>query len=314
MSAQDELDKTLRSLAAFKAHFTRIEGANERLVEYAPAVASSHTLGEITKGLDRLEKQYDKLSDCADKVVELTDNEDTLKDLRRYLDKANECYEKNRSALLDMIKQIDVPLREPATVAGRAAGGAGGGAPGKLNVNKSLKPFTLLTTHNPSEFVNWCRQFKAYYRSSNMEVLEYPDQQIYLQSCIEPKLFARIYNKLEDTMTMFGDAGSCIAELLKDFDEQWPLFNRRLSYFRSEQAQGQEVSAWMNELDQLSENADISLLRTEDIQIFRILCGITNAKIRHKLTKIKDPTIKLYREKVTELEVSRQMETSLDSR
>ena len=104
----------------------------------------------------------------------------------------------------------------------------------KLNINKSLKPEPLLATHNPTEFKQWARQFKAYYRSSNMEILEIPDQQIYLQSCVEAKLFSRIYTKVGDNTPIFDDTGandSCMNYLLQDLQERWPLFNRRLAFF-----------------------------------------------------------------------------------
>ena len=110
-----------------------------------------------------------------------------------------------------MIKQLNIPLREHVMVARHAAGGAEGGADGKLNVNKSLKPFVLLATHNPSEITNWSHQFKAYFRSSNIAVLEKHDQQIYLQSCVEHKLFSRIFGKLEEATPMFDDWTGLVA-------------------------------------------------------------------------------------------------------
>ena len=109
----------------------------------------------------------------------------------KYADQALERFEANRSLLLDAIKATGVSPRAPINVnpaaapagGGGAAAGGGGGAGGgakKLAVNKSLKPFTLLASHNPTEFKGWGRQFKGYYRSSNMELLEIPDQQLYL--------------------------------------------------------------------------------------------------------------------------------------
>ena len=123
------------------------------------------------------------------------DNQDYVDDLERYLDALNDRFEKNRSDMLDAIKAMDVTPREDITSARGCQRGdrPAGGNTVKLNINKSLKPETLLATHNLTEFKQWARQFKAYYRSSNMEILEIPDQQIYLQSCVEAKLFSRIY-------------------------------------------------------------------------------------------------------------------------
>ena len=305
--------KTRNSYIAYKAAFTRIEGINERLIEYAPAVATPQTVLELEKALTKIEDQYNKVQKCSEDLIQIEDDDDEIVEIHKYLDKIGDRYEKNRAIILDTIKVVDVPRRESVTTTRGtpATGAAGGGATPKLNVNKSLKPFTLLATHNPTEFKNWGRQFKAYYRSSHMETLEVPDQQIYLQSCLEPKLHSKIFNKMDDTTPIFN-AGGCIELLQEDFEQRWPLFNRRLAFFRSAQQPGQDVSAWVGELQELAEEADIPELRAEDTILFRILCGIHNQKIRHELTKIQKPTLKDYTDKITEMEVSRRMESSLD--
>ena len=191
------------------------------------------------------------------------------------------------------------------------AGGAGGGGPRKLAVNKSLKPFTLLATHNPTEFKCWGRQFRGYYRSSNMDLLEVSDQQLYFQSCVEPILWRRIQGKIDETTQIFEDEG-CMTLLFNDFNERWPLFNRRMAFFTSEQAQGQDLSAWISQLEELADEAEIEDIKMEDVLLFRILTGTTNMKFRGELTKLPAPTLKDYKRKVTDLEIARRMESSID--
>ena len=174
-----------------------------------------------------------------------------------------------------------------------------------------LKYITLLQTHNPTEFKNWCRLFKGYYRSSNLDLLEVPDQQLYFQACMEPSLFGRIQNKIDDQMTVWEDGG-CIDLLLQDFQERWPLFNRRMAFFTSELQQNQDVSAWISVLEELASEAEIESISMEDVMIFRILTGMSNTKIRHELTKLSEPTLKDYKRKVVEMEVARRMESSID--
>ena len=147
----------------------------------------------LEKGLDKLSEQHDKIAEVIEEIQDHIEDEAALEELNleTYLDEALDRFEANRSLLLDAIKAAGVPPRQPinAPAAGGAGGGGGRGAGArKLAVNKSLKPFTLLTTHNPTEFNGWGRQFRGYCRSSNMELLEVPDQQLYLQSCIEPQI------------------------------------------------------------------------------------------------------------------------------
>ena len=261
----------VRRLTAFKAHFTRIERANKRLVDYAPTVATPATVSALEKGLDKLSEQHDKIAEVVEELQDHIEDVDALEelDLETYLDEALERFEANRSLLLDAIKAAGVPPRQPITApaAGGAGGGGGAGGARKLAVNKSLKPFTLLTTHNPTEFKGWGRQFRGYYRSSNMELLEIPDQQLYLQSCIKPQIFSKISGRITDTTEIFG-VGSCMELLMDDFQERWPLFNRRMAFFTYEQAPGQDLSAWVSVLEELASEAEIEDITMEDILIF----------------------------------------------
>ena len=114
-----------------------------------------------------------------------------------------------------------------------------------------------------------------------MDLLEIPDQQLYLQSCIEPVLFQKILNKIDDTTEIYGDDG-CIQMLVTDFDQWWPLFNRRMTFFDAEQGPQQNLSSFVDELEELAEEADIEDISLEDVLIFRILGGAHNLKIRNE--------------------------------
>ena len=310
MATPDEVKAMIRSFIGLKGAFTRLRKSNERLVDYAPTVPNASTRDSLQKALDRLEVQYEKLNDAMAELHRIASAKQVEElELEEYADKLSEAYEGNRAYILDAINTIGTPARE-ALNQNRAQGAAGGQAK-KLAINKSLKPFTLSPSHTPIEFKNWARQFKGYYRSSNLDTLELPDQQLYLQSCIEPILFARIQNKIDDTTVIF-DNGGCIDLLIEDFDERWPLFNRRMAFFSSEQGPNQDLSAWVSELEELADGADLETITMEDILIFRILGGSTNLKIRHELTKISVPTLKDYKKKIVEMEVSRRMELSID--
>ena len=103
-------------------------------------------------------KDYDAVASLRDPIT------------RQYMD--------NRELVLEALAALTA---NPNTAAAPAPAGAGGGA-ARLNVNKSLKPFTLLPTHNPTEFKHWQKLYRAYYRTSNMELLEHEDQQVYIQA------------------------------------------------------------------------------------------------------------------------------------
>ena len=127
---------------------------------------------------------------------------------------------------------------------------------------------------------------------------------------MEPGLFGRIQNKIDDQMTIW-EQGGCVDLLLQDFQERWPLFNRRMAFFTSEQQANQDVSAWISVLEELAGEAEIESISMEDVFIFRILTGMTNTKIRHELNRIPEPSLKAYKKRVEEMELAWRMETSI---
>ena len=309
------LKKTLRSLSAYKGHFTRTLRSCERLANFTPTAPTLATAQNLQASLDKLEDIFEKLHECVIEVQQECDDDDYLEtlELDEYLANTQEKYGTTKELLLTAINDAGVRPRQPLaqntrrTSDGNASGA--GDAHKKLNVNKSLKPFTLLPSHNPTEFKSWARLFKGFYRSSNLELLEKADQQLYLQSCLDPNIWARVEGKVDDDTPIFDDAGTtgCLSVLIDDFQERWPLFNHRMAFFTSEQGQGQDMSTWVSELEQLAEQAEIEDITLEDILIFRILGGATNFRIREELAKLSEPTLKDYKKKIVEMEVSKRM-------
>ena len=80
--------------------------------------------------------------------------------------------------------------------------------------------------------------------------------------------------------------GSCHEFQQEDFGERCPLFNRHMEFFTSEQAPGQELSAWISTLKELSDESEIENMSLQEIIIFRILEGCKNLKFRSELTKL----------------------------
>ena len=84
----DEVKRLIRRLAGFKAHFTRVEAANKRLVDYAPTVPKPTTVEALQGGLAKLVEQYDKIAECIEEIQDTCDDEEVLEaqDLDGYAD------------------------------------------------------------------------------------------------------------------------------------------------------------------------------------------------------------------------------------
>ena len=57
------------------------------------------------------------------------------------------------------------------------------------------------------------------------------------------------------------------ALLEKEFDSTWPMFNRRLDFFRFEQKEGQAFSDFVAKLELKAREADLQTLDEEEIMI-----------------------------------------------
>ena len=205
--------------------------------------------------------------------------------------------------------------------------------------NEALKPAKLLRDNTPVEFTIWVEQFAAYHSSSRMELCSIPEQQAYFKACLEPALIARIASKITPTLpvvppiTPLGgrknqrdgtgsvasgaepeDEPDCCIEILhREFVNQYPIFTRRLDFFRSQQGQNQNFSDWTQALRRKGDECDLDSINASDIFILRYLTGIADKKLMAELLKLKDPTVKDLDEAVINWEVSQRCMKKIDS-
>ena len=85
----EETKRLVRRLGGFKAHFTRVERANQRLVTYAPTVPTPATSEALQKGLDKVVEQYDKIAECIEEITDACDDEDALEE--QHLEEYGDC-------------------------------------------------------------------------------------------------------------------------------------------------------------------------------------------------------------------------------
>ena len=137
-----------RSLRAYKAHFTRVVNSSKRLVDFAPTVKTASTAESLQRGLQKLDDQYDKVIKVIEQLQAVSEADD-LEEYEAYLEELVERYDESKFNLLDAIKQIGVAPREAPTRAARARRASGGSSnqspERRLSINKSLKPFVLLS-------------------------------------------------------------------------------------------------------------------------------------------------------------------------
>ena len=80
-----------------------------------------------------------------------------------------------------------------------------------------LKPDTLSHHASAGELRIWCRKYKAYYHSSNMQLARNQVQQAYLLNCLNSELYLRLTSAIAATTPVLGAGASCLTMLTNIF-------------------------------------------------------------------------------------------------
>lgn len=285
----DKVDSLKNSLRAYKGHLTITLDVADNLVHLADANPTPALVGKLEATLSKLEGLNDQITELHKKLQE----EDPTK-FDDYKDSMEECVNRFKDGFNDIMKMIitckqagvnpHAQLQQPPPPQGQQ---------GRLKTNDALKPFKLTKDHTPVEMRQWTLQFKAFYSTSRLDTLAITDQQAYLRICMDPQLYERFQGKIGANTPLFSDdddEDTCIGFLEEEFALQYPLFTRRLEFFRSSQSRGQNFSDFLTQLDAKADEADLAHLDTADVYVFRYIVACTDQKLKEKLLKLENPT------------------------
>lgn len=190
---------------------------------------------------------------------------------------------------------------------------AGGAAHvGRFPINDTLRPPILSLNNSPVELRQWTEKLRSFFTSNTLATAPIPEQQSYVRQFIDSDLDVRLEIRLDDSIEIFGDNG-VVSFIQEEFARRYPLFSRRLEYFRYQRQTGQSASNFVAKLVQLSFEADLQSLKTDEIQVFRVLTGIKEDQLLGKLLDLKEMTFANVQQKITQFEVNRASKASVSS-
>ena len=105
-----------------------------------------------------------------------------------------------------------------------------------------------------------------------------------------------------------------MAKLEAEFLLRHPLFTRRLDFFRAEQKPNEEFSNFAIRLKQLGDEADLQNLRTDELYVFKYVCGCANTALRGKFLKNPDPTLQELKAIVRAFEIAEQSTAAMSAK
>ena len=215
-SAEDKarLKKLVDSASGYKSWVTRTISEGEADIENLLTGQKPRAVSTLEATMDKVEMRYNKLEDHLAEIMEL-DPEQT-DDLFAELDVYSKRKRKFALQAQDALSKAKVPGEQPL-VAPRAApaAAAAAAAAAVFKPNLAAKPKDKLTKmYQPSEMRKWVEQFKTYFNTSRMDVLQLPDQHVQLYLELDEPLADYLRTEVNDRTPMFSNNPSRHQKLL----------------------------------------------------------------------------------------------------
>ena len=282
--------KTWASASGYRSVFSRTRNDCGLIIDALKLDPTSYRVGQGERALDRLEEQRNRCQDVYTELLcEFPSEENKINER---INSLPDEFNAMSTDLQEAIKVASVPAA-PALAAGPAHTG-GTAAHAKTKMHDALKPFTLTLDHSPAEMRDWTQQLTSYYSASQLSALPVEDQRAYFLRSIDSKLATQIRKQLQASTPVFETTPGehcCVSAIEAVFLMRYPLYNRRMDFFTYAQAPGQSFEDYGAELERLADEADIHVLKMEDLLVFRYLCAATDEKLKERLMKLSNPTL-----------------------
>ena len=285
------------TVVGLKGHFTRARNAVNKLLDFIESNPSEQALRDLVQQRDRAFAAYKKVEESLMKqqALEPTKSKD-------YEDQLTEM----EDIIGDLRERVLVAISQANTAPAHSAIEA---PPNSSNNQRSmptdaLKPFILKKDHNPVEFRSWVEKFKVYFQATNLGSSSTIEQQAYFKAYLDSWLVARVSPVITATTKIFDENG-CVDILERDFKERYPLFVRRVEFFRSNQKQGQPFSEWFQKIRQMGEEADLQSISIDDLYLMRAIQGTTDTRLRESFLQEANLTVKTVEQIARAHEVAR---------
>jgi hypothetical protein len=284
-------------IRAHKGHFTRVCTKAQKLIPFAVANPSAESAKDLTELIAALRRHYDVICEG---YLELAEDLALEAEAKSKLDEVDAFYFDYNQKLQIALAQVRKPAAPPLVAAPAPRAGT------SYKVQTALQPDKLTREATPAEMRLWVRRFRSFYSTSNLERAALEDQQAFFLSYLDAELDTTIREEINDATPVYGDVDSCMAVLEDRFAVTYPVFTRRLDYFRYVQASGQSFSDYVAKLRQKGNEADLASLTLDEIYIFRIMSGLVDAKLKEKLLELKSPTLAALITEAADYEVARR--------
>ena len=293
------MESIYNSCIALKGHLTRqakTARATVELVKNAPNSAGIEALENSLKRITDLKEQIqDRYAVLLGKAVEDADMTDNL--TSRTV-KVDDFFLAVQEEILTAISNAKTPARAPIAQAPQQAAGGAAAAINQIDwkVQSALAPKALNRDANPTRLRDWSSEMKTFFSISKLTNASIADQHVFFYKGLDLDLKVAIQNEAEIDTPVFAppdnpNAPSMMGLVLKKFDIAYPLFSRRVDFFKYIQTPKQSFGEFFARVRQLGDEADVAKLRPQDILVYKVICGTSDSKLRDEFFKLKEPTL-----------------------
>ena len=299
--ADPQLAAHRRSLKSFRSALTTKVDYARQLVEYCVGKKATDSLKRsVAVQIDKLHAQYDRTSGQQDLCIQIETDEERQRRYQENKETDTAAYEKAVLDLTQLLHRIDTELRTEAEGVRRErrqeaeqANAAAGNLGARPKIADTLKPKPLSRDAAPTEVTVWKKAFQAYYTASNLRRATKPEQHAYLYSCLDTYLQARLQTRIQDNTTMFETDGeeTCMDFLKEEFDLKYPVFARRMDFFKLQQKPNQKFTDFIQELKKRGDEAELKpSIRYDHLLALKYLSACCDEKLREKFLKDEQKT------------------------
>ena len=290
MMSDDDIKTAQASAAAHRGHVTRATKELDRVAESVSDHPTERSVQAMLSTLVRFESQSTKAEEAYMMLMAIDPDKDKQATYKSRLDEICD----TRAQVVTRTNR----LADRAEETMRAAINANPPqvvhqGPSQPKVCAALKPKQLTIENTPTELRSWRLRYTAYHTTSQFDTYDKPEQHMFMFAVLDHDMENRVreHDKYHSQMDVLGDVDSLLEIIEEEFIQRYPLFNRRLEYFRLAQKVGQEFSAYALELKQKGDEADLHRLDTDSLHVFRYITGVTDQKLREKFFRLVDPKL-----------------------
>lgn len=223
LALQIQVSQIQRSLRGKKSHRSRHYHALEAIVKgIGPSNASPYVIPELKEELKKVQGFVTDITDLYYEWIHLEPerNDELLAEVQ-----SNNDVSQDASALaLTFLNEVPVPDAPDSGAAPQPARPDLGHGSRQVKANSALKPDDLTLEHSPVELMHWQQRFRAYYRTSNMDLLPPNDQKEYLNASLDHTVQGLLDARIVPGATVLEGPGSCFEVLRTLWLERYPLF------------------------------------------------------------------------------------------